>query len=55
MKLADYIIGYLKSLDVKYVFGITGSAIADTFDRPTSKDWWRYLGSQLRRIPTLRS
>ena len=32
MKLADYIIGYLKSLDVKYVFGITGSAIADTFD-----------------------
>jgi len=32
MKVAEYIAEYLQSLGIKYVFGITGSAIADVYD-----------------------
>ena len=32
MKVSDYIVSFLKSLSIKHVFGITGSAIAHVYD-----------------------
>jgi len=32
MKVSDYIVSFLKSLNIKHVFGITGSAIAHVYD-----------------------